>query len=110
MDNIDYIYSDEKLPTKMIVWDLGRRCNFDCSYCTGWMHSTTAPFNSLEKYKEGNVNVVFIFHTYNGGIAGGGGIMNKLFLLFDIIFANLHFVLIVLFELLKTAFFVLILY
>jgi len=49
---IDYIYSDEKLPTKMVVWDLGRRCNFDCSYCTGWMHSTTAPMNSFEKYKQ----------------------------------------------------------
>jgi len=36
----------------MIVWDLGRRCNFDCSYCTGWMHSTTAPFNKLERFKK----------------------------------------------------------
>lgn len=35
----------------MVVWDLGRRCNFDCSYCTGWMHSTTAPFNKLHQYK-----------------------------------------------------------
>lgn len=49
---IDFIYSDEKLPTKMVVWDLGRRCNFDCTYCTGWMHSTTAPFNSFERYKK----------------------------------------------------------
>jgi len=49
---LEYIYSDEKKPTKMVVWDLGRRCNYDCSYCTGWMHSTTAPFNNLEKFKD----------------------------------------------------------
>lgn len=48
---IDYIYSDLKQPLKMVVWDLGRRCNFDCTYCTGWMHSTTAPMNKFEKYK-----------------------------------------------------------
>lgn len=50
--SFEYIYSDEKLPTKMVVWDLGRRCNFDCSYCTGWMHSTSSPLNSFEKYKK----------------------------------------------------------
>ena len=50
--NYDFIYSDIKNPLKMIVWDLGRRCNFDCTYCTGWMHSTTAPFQKFEKYKK----------------------------------------------------------
>lgn len=49
--NLNYIYSDEKNPVMMIVWDLGRRCNYDCTYCTAWMHSTTAPFNDFEKYK-----------------------------------------------------------
>tara|TARA_Y100000389_G_scaffold28244_1_gene24215 strand:- start:2053 stop:3252 length:1200 start_codon:yes stop_codon:yes gene_type:complete len=52
MDSLEYIYSDVKLPTKMIVWDLGRRCNYDCSYCTGWMHSTTSPFQKLERFKK----------------------------------------------------------
>lgn len=50
--NLDYIYSDEKNPVMMIVWDLGRRCNYDCTYCTSWMHSTTAPFNDIEQYKK----------------------------------------------------------
>lgn len=49
--DLDYIYSDQKGPIKMVVWDLGRRCNYDCSYCTSWMHSTTSPFNDLEQYK-----------------------------------------------------------
>tara|TARA_B110000503_G_scaffold11000_1_gene14936 strand:+ start:175 stop:1659 length:1485 start_codon:yes stop_codon:yes gene_type:complete len=48
---VEYIYSDIKQPLKMVVWDLGRRCNFDCTYCTGWMHSTTAPMNKFEQYK-----------------------------------------------------------
>ncbi|MGI9568981.1 MAG: radical SAM protein [Desulfobulbia bacterium] len=47
----DYIFSDLNNPTRVIVWDLGRRCNFDCSYCTAWMHSTTAPFNTFEKLR-----------------------------------------------------------
>lgn len=49
---LDYIYSDLNNPTKMIVWDLGRRCNFDCTYCTSWMHSTSAPMNKFEQYKK----------------------------------------------------------
>jgi MoaA/NifB/PqqE/SkfB family radical SAM enzyme len=42
----------KETPTKMVVWDLGRRCNFDCSYCTGWMHSTTSPFQKLDRFKK----------------------------------------------------------
>ena len=49
---LDYIYSELNKPTKMVVWDLGRRCNYDCTYCTGWMHSTTAPMNNFERYKK----------------------------------------------------------
>jgi len=49
---LDYIYSDAKKPNRIIVWDLGRRCNFDCTYCTAWMHSTTSPFNKLDKLKK----------------------------------------------------------
>lgn len=50
--NLDYIYSDQGNPVMMIVWDLGRRCNYDCTYCTSWMHSTTSPFNDFEQYKK----------------------------------------------------------
>ena len=52
MDVIDTIYLDDNQVRSTIVWDLGRRCNYDCTYCTGWMHSTTAPFNKLEQYKK----------------------------------------------------------
>lgn len=36
----------------MIIWDLGPRCNFDCSYCTSYMHdnhSKHSPFEELKK-------------------------------------------------------------
>ena len=51
-NNIKLIYSDENKPTFVVVWDTGRRCNHDCTYCTAFMHSTTAPFNSFEQYKK----------------------------------------------------------
>lgn len=49
---IDTIYSMPESPDFMVIWDLGRRCNFDCSYCTAWMHSTTQPFEKLESMKK----------------------------------------------------------
>lgn len=59
---IDTIYTQE--PKKMIIWDLGRRCNYDCSYCTAWMHSTDAPFNTLDKFKKTAkfINDYYQFH------------------------------------------------
>lgn len=50
--SLDYIYSDVNSPNKVIVWDLGKRCNYDCTYCTAWMHSKTAAFNKFSQYKK----------------------------------------------------------
>jgi len=60
--SLDYIYSDANQPLRMVVWDLGRRCNFDCTYCTGWMHSTTSPMKKFEEYKR---TADFIDEYYN---------------------------------------------
>ena len=49
---LDFIFSDVDQPHHMVIWDLGRRCNYDCTYCTAWMHSTTAPFNKFEQFKK----------------------------------------------------------
>ncbi len=27
----------------MITWDIGRRCNFDCTYCESTRHDTVSP-------------------------------------------------------------------
>lgn len=33
-------------------WNIGIRCNYDCSYCPSFRHSTTQPHNSLDDLKK----------------------------------------------------------
>jgi len=42
----------------IITWDLGRRCNFDCSYCPSHRHDNFSPHASLEELKN-TANDVF---------------------------------------------------
>jgi MoaA/NifB/PqqE/SkfB family radical SAM enzyme len=35
----------------LITWDLGRRCNYDCSYCPSHRHDNSSPHASLEELK-----------------------------------------------------------
>jgi len=35
-----------------MVWDLGPRCNFDCTYCHSGMHNNFSPHASLEELKD----------------------------------------------------------
>lgn len=35
-----------------MVWDLGPRCNFDCTYCHSGMHDNHSPHASLEELKK----------------------------------------------------------
>ena len=32
-----------------VTWDLGRRCNYDCSYCPMHRHDNFSPHASLEE-------------------------------------------------------------
>jgi sulfatase maturation enzyme AslB (radical SAM superfamily) len=41
-----------------VTWDLGRRCNYDCSYCPTHRHDNFSPHASLEDLKK---NVDFLF-------------------------------------------------
>lgn len=61
------------LSKKQILWDIGRRCNYDCSYCWPNVHNTTDPHRTLQefittadylidKWSEGNQ-----IHWYFGG-------------------------------------------
>lgn len=57
----------------MVTWDIGRRCNFDCTYCESTRHDTFSPptsYNDLidtfnfikdytEIYKQPNANINF---------------------------------------------------
>jgi MoaA/NifB/PqqE/SkfB family radical SAM enzyme len=34
-----------------IIWNMGIRCTYDCSYCPSFRHSLTKPFQTLEAHK-----------------------------------------------------------
>jgi organic radical activating enzyme len=34
---------------KQIYWELGRRCNYDCTYCWPWIHNNTDRHKTLEE-------------------------------------------------------------
>lgn len=36
---------------KQVFWELGRRCNYDCSYCHSYVHNDFEEHKSLEKLK-----------------------------------------------------------
>lgn len=41
-----------------VTWDLGRRCNYDCSYCPAHRHDNFSPHATLEELK---ANTKFLF-------------------------------------------------
>jgi MoaA/NifB/PqqE/SkfB family radical SAM enzyme len=34
----------------MVTWDVGRRCNYDCSYCESSRHDNSSPLHSLDEF------------------------------------------------------------
>lgn len=51
MQNLNAIDLDDGFQAMMIVWDLGRRCNYDCTYCTTYMHNNWSPHATLDELK-----------------------------------------------------------
>ena len=45
-------YNEKSGYNMMIVWDLGRRCNYDCTYCTLYMHNSWSPHAEMEELKK----------------------------------------------------------
>lgn len=54
------------VPTQKVAftvsWDLGPRCNYNCSYCPSYRHDNISPHASLESLKE---NADFVFEYIN---------------------------------------------
>ena len=44
-------YNETSGYNMMIVWDLGRRCNYDCTYCTLYMHNSWSPHSEMDELK-----------------------------------------------------------
>jgi len=36
----------------MVTWDVGRRCNYDCSYCESSRHDLVSPLHTFEELKQ----------------------------------------------------------
>ena len=68
---------------KQIYWEIGRRCNYDCSYCWPWIHNNTDPHKSLEELMKATHLIEKKFtkgDSVNFIISGGEPTVNKDFL------------------------------
>jgi molybdenum cofactor biosynthesis enzyme MoaA len=82
-----------------VTWDLGRRCNYDCSYCPSHRHDNFSPHASLQELKD-SADFVFeyidIYMEYRDykwasiGFTGGEPTVNPNFIEFVKYFKNLY--------------------
>jgi molybdenum cofactor biosynthesis enzyme MoaA len=58
-----------------VTWNLGKRCNYDCSYCSPAIHDWVSPHHSIESINNfiGQINDWAIAHgkTFNMSLTGG---------------------------------------
>lgn len=59
IDTIDLIDS-----AFQVTWDLGRRCNYDCTYCPEYRHDNHSPHASLQELKDTADQVFSYIDTY----------------------------------------------
>lgn len=69
-----------------ITWDMGRRCNYDCMYCSPRWHDSTSQHKNLEDLKRNWVDIYAKTHQrglrYKISFTGGEVTGNKHFLPF----------------------------
>lgn len=68
---------------KQVYWEIGRRCNYDCSYCWSWIHNNTDQHKTLEELMKATHNLEERFtkgESVNFIISGGEPTVNKHFL------------------------------
>lgn len=82
-----------------VTWDLGRRCNYDCSYCPSHRHDNFSPHASLEELKNSAEFVfeyidLYMQHRYykfaSIGFTGGEPTVNPNFIEFVKYFKQLY--------------------
>jgi organic radical activating enzyme len=59
--DIENFYATERTfasSLKQIYWELGRRCNFDCSYCWPWIHNKTDRHKNLQELVKGTDKLI----------------------------------------------------
>jgi organic radical activating enzyme len=68
---------------KQVFWEIGRRCNFDCSYCHPYVHNNHEEHKSLEMLKFASLKLEKEFakdRKINFAISGGEPTLNPDFL------------------------------
>ena len=68
---------------KQVYWEIGRRCNYDCSYCWPWIHNNTDKHKTLEELMKATQLIEEKFTkgaSVNFIISGGEPTVNKDFL------------------------------
>lgn len=68
---------------KQVYWEIGRRCNYDCSYCWPWIHNKTDPHKSLLVLLTATEKILDQFaqgHKVNFIISGGEPTLNPAFM------------------------------
>ncbi len=68
---------------KQVYWEIGRRCNYDCSYCWPWIHNKTDPHKSLLELLTATEKILDKFgkgQKVNFIISGGEPTLNPAFL------------------------------
>ena len=75
-----------------ITWDLGRRCNYDCSYCPSHRHDDFSPHATLEDLKKNSnfvlkyINLYMKYRSYKSAsvnFTGGEPTVNPNFIEFS---------------------------
>lgn len=86
LDKTDAIYATERThesSLKQVYWEIGRRCNYDCSYCWPFIHNKTDAHKSLLELLTATEKVFDKFangHTVNFIISGGEPTLNPAFM------------------------------
>ncbi len=68
---------------KQVYWEIGRRCNYDCSYCWPWIHNKTDRHKTFEELVTATEKVIQKFSKgsrVNFIISGGEPTLNPDFL------------------------------
>lgn len=68
---------------KQVYWEIGRRCNYDCSYCWPWIHNKTDRHKTLEELLTATEKIITKFAKgaqVNFIISGGEPSLNPDFL------------------------------
>lgn len=86
LDTLDAFVATERTHAStlpQVYWELGRRCNYDCSYCWPWIHNNTDPHKTFEELLKATDNVEDSFirgRQANFIISGGEPTANSAFL------------------------------